>query len=36
VIGGILVSMVLSLLVTPAIQFFLTARHSERIVTPTR
>jgi len=28
VIGGILISMVLSLIVTPAIQFFLTRRHA--------
>jgi multidrug efflux pump subunit AcrB len=31
VIGGILISMVLSLVVTPAIQFFFTARSAERI-----
>src|SRR3954470_19833909 len=31
VIGGILISMVLSLIVTPAIQFFFTARSAERI-----
>src|SRR5437899_12984085 len=28
VIGGILISMILSLIVTPAIDFFFTARHS--------
>jgi hypothetical protein len=27
VIGGILISMLLSLIVTPAAQYFLTARH---------
>jgi multidrug efflux pump subunit AcrB len=31
VIGGILISMVLSLIVTPAIQFFSTARQAERV-----
>jgi multidrug efflux pump subunit AcrB len=31
VIGGILISMVLSLVVTPAIQFFFTARSAERV-----
>ncbi|HKB09856.1 MAG TPA: efflux RND transporter permease subunit [Vicinamibacterales bacterium] len=31
VIGGILISMVLSLIVTPAIQFFFTARSAERV-----
>jgi len=31
VIGGILISMVLSLIVTPAIQFFFTARHTEAV-----
>jgi multidrug efflux pump subunit AcrB len=31
VIGGILISMVLSLIVTPAIQYFFTARSAERV-----
>ena len=31
VIGGILISMVLSLVVTPAIQFFFTARRAETV-----
>jgi len=31
VIGGILISMVLSLIVTPAIQFFFTARRTEAV-----
>jgi Cu/Ag efflux pump CusA len=32
VIGGILISMLLSLIVTPAIQYFLTARaHSDAV-----
>jgi multidrug efflux pump subunit AcrB len=31
VIGGILISMVLSLIVTPAIQFFFTARSADRV-----
>jgi Cu/Ag efflux pump CusA len=32
VIGGILISMFLSLIITPAIQFFLTARMTGRTV----